>query len=46
VSARLGGGLNYVLDDDWALDGTLDYRYRTMTTPTAAMTRTCAGTRL
>jgi len=28
VSARLGGGLNYVLDDDWALDGTLDYRYR------------------
>lgn len=27
-NARLGGGLNYALSEDWALDGTLDYRFR------------------
>jgi tetratricopeptide (TPR) repeat protein len=27
-SARVGGSLNYELDDGYALDGSLDYRYR------------------
>ncbi len=27
-NARVGGGLNYELDDGYALNGTLDYRYR------------------
>ncbi len=27
-NARAGGGLNYMLGNDWSLDGTLDYRYR------------------
>ena len=28
LNARLGGGLNYQLDDGYALNGSLDYRYR------------------
>jgi tetratricopeptide (TPR) repeat protein len=28
LSARVGGGLNYQLNDDYALNGSLDYRYR------------------
>lgn len=28
LNARVGGGLNYQLNDDYALNGSLDYRYR------------------
>lgn len=28
LSVRVGGGLNYELDDGYSLNGTLDYRYR------------------
>ena len=28
ISGRIGGGANYVLSDNYALDGSLDYRYR------------------
>ena len=32
-NARLGGGLNYLLDDDYALDASLDYRFRYFDNP-------------
>lgn len=32
-NARLGGGLNYLLDEDYALDASLDYRFRYFDNP-------------
>ena len=44
-AARVGGNLNYELDDGYALDGSLDYRFRDYDNAEAGATiPTCAGT--